>query len=334
MIPRSLMLAGMLGAAVGVPYAVSNAPDGWQDQWGSQWSNWNQTASAPADTTFALGPLAAPNAASPTGPGSNLYQSFAPLEGVYGRSLGELLNWGITKEWVYRNWDRKSTGLADPQLFGIRVPVVTGAAMTDVAGSLSYYFDAQGVLQKIRLHGRSADTTQLVRLAAERFRMSRRTSLSPGDQLFQSVEKNRLRSELRTRPESVLWGTTPHSSFVVDMEVNRPGSNRWVTPPMTPKLDLSGVTAKTNQPRQVAGVPPVPRKRPLGTPVFPSRTVVPDDLRQPTSALTEAEQAAITSTNRVNAMPVSQGSVTNPPVKHDSSLAPLEGYRERFRWPN
>lgn len=318
----------MLGAAVGVPYAVTNAPDNWQDQWG----NWNQTAQAPAETPFTLGQLTAPNSASPTGPGSHLYQSLAPLEGVYGRSLSELLNWGITKEWVYRNWDRKTTGLADPQLFGIRVPAVTGGAMTDVAGSLSYYFDAQGVLQKIRLHGRTADTTQLVRLAGERFGMSRRTSMSPGEQLYQAVEENHLRSELRTRPESVLWGTTPHSSFVVDMEINRPESNRWVTPRAVPRLNLPGLAnTKQDQSPQIAGVP---RRPPPGKPVLPSRSIIPDDSRQPAPVATQAEQVATTdSTNaskgRVQATPVSQA-----PVKHDSSIAPLQGYRERFRWPN
>ena len=215
MLPRPLAMAGLLGAAVGVPYAVSNAPEGLKSPFGGG-------PTAPAIESIA----------PPTG-------SFrgTPLGGVHNVPIQTLLQWGVTKEWVYAHWDRKTTGLADPRLFGVRAPVITGGRMTDVAGAISYYFDDAGVLQRIRLHGRTADTTELVRIAAA-YGMQRRQPRSPGDQLFQAIERRgQVRAQLRTRPEAVLRRADPRSSFLVDFEATRPGSDYWVQPE-TPRIQM------------------------------------------------------------------------------------------------
>ena len=60
-----------------------------------------------------------------------------------------MFRFDVSREWIYQNWDRKSTGLGDPELFGIRVTLITGTQRTDLAGSLTYLFDAQG---KVRAH--------------------------------------------------------------------------------------------------------------------------------------------------------------------------------------
>jgi hypothetical protein len=327
----------MLGAAVGVPYAVHEAPKDWAAPWGA-------AASAPAaprdeQAAGAIDPklLAPPQSSLPGGPGSNVYSSPHPLEGPRNMPLAHALRWDITKEWVYQQWARKSTGLADPTLYGVRVPLVTGARMTDLAGSLSYYFDAQGVLQKIHFHGRTADTTEVARIAAERFGMQRRLAVSPGDQLFQSVEGDRVRSELRTRPEGTLWSTSPHESFLVDLDANRPGGPCWPAPPQT-TLHLPGTAAAATAP---AGSPAGP-----GKPVFPSRSVVPD-------AAGSAAEGSLAGP----ALPKSpEGSVRNLPTDASkgadatggatpvgsfraadaagNDLKPLVNYRDRFRWPD
>ncbi len=131
----------------------------------------------------------------------------------------------ITKEWIYQRWARKSTGLADPELFGIRVPLVTGTGMSDLAGSLSYYFNAQGQVQHISFRGRTGDTTQLIQLLTSRYRLKQMPA-APGEQLYQVLRRGRVQSELRTRPEAILWSTSPHNSFLVSLELERPGSNR------------------------------------------------------------------------------------------------------------
>lgn len=324
MITRPLAMAGVLGAAVGVPYVMTEKPDlvgGFlpnSQQQVTQQAESPQVIPATIDTGL-------------YGPGAEVYRAPAPIEGYRGQPLSALLRWDITKEWVYRNWDRKSTGLAELGLFGVRAPIVTGTRMTDIAGTISYYFDNNGLLQKIRLHGTTADTTELVHLAATSFGMQRRSSIQTGNQLFQATEKNnQIRNELRTETQSVLWSTSPHTSFMVDLEVNRPGTSHWVTkrllpPPQLASLPTAGEQARLNQPPT--------SNQPEGKPIFPARSIVPDaTLQNPSATAPSAEAAA---ENAAAAAPAaSANSSALEPVDVSNDIKPLDSYRDRFRWPN
>ncbi|MEM6656204.1 MAG: DUF6690 family protein, partial [Planctomycetota bacterium] len=230
MTPRPVLLTGMLGAAVAGPMVATNLPPEWQ----GQPSPGHVTQSVVASNDFPIAPTTPP-ATQLQHNGSLIYRSPAPLEGSFV-SIGDALRLDVSRQWVYARWARKSTGLADPELFGVRAPLVTGSQMHDIAGAVSYYFDGNGVVQRLRFHGRTADTTQLVSLVQQRFGMSPQPA-GPGEQLYQVQSRRGVESELRTRPEAVLWGTSPHTSFVVDLEVNRPGSGRLVARPK-PTLSL------------------------------------------------------------------------------------------------
>ncbi|MEM8865739.1 MAG: DUF6690 family protein, partial [Planctomycetota bacterium] len=149
-------------------------------------------------------------------------------------------------------------GLADPGLFGVRVPVVTGTSMTDLAGSISYYFNPDGQVDKLRFHGRTADTTAIMAIAQSHFGMQPQRPVA-GEQLMRTFASGKVLCELRTRPEPVLWSTSPHDSFLVDLEVNRPGSGRFVEQrPLTPNLPQHPEPAAPAQPPQTAASPPQP----------------------------------------------------------------------------
>lgn len=319
-----MALAGVLGAAAGGPYLLSQANNGaLQNPWGAP-APPAATAAGPADP--AVNPLGAnphrpPDTGFRGGPGSNVYESPASLVGPVGIPLEQAMDWGVDKNWVYRHWARKSTGLSDPSLFGVRVPLVTGSGMTDVAGSLSYYFDAAGVLQRMTLHGRTADTSRIVGLATSRFGMTPAAG-SPGDQVFQAVENKSLRGVLRTRPEGTLWATSPHGSFTVDLDVTRPGSP-YVARALTPRLDIPSATP-----------PPPPRlaeaKNPNEglSPVFPSQGVVPDGQPVDPKATAAADPNAVGGPPTPKMPEFGAPGAAPPPA-----LKPLDGYRERFRWP-
>jgi hypothetical protein len=174
-------------------------------------------------------------------PGSQIYASPAPLEGTPRLAMENVFRFDLTKEWIYSHWARKSTGLSDGELFGVRVPLVTGTGMGDLAGSLTYYFDAQGQVQHIAFRGRTGDTTRLVAFLAQNYKFQRVAPVA-GEQLFQVAGSGGVQSELRTRPESVLWATAPHSSFAVELELARPGSKR-ILPPRGPSLQIPPVAA-------------------------------------------------------------------------------------------
>ncbi|MEO1497696.1 MAG: DUF6690 family protein [Planctomycetota bacterium] len=315
---RNLAMVGLLGAAVGGPYVVSQSPS-WSPAWGP-----NTPVSQQVGQTVNPSLLARPSAEAPRGPGSEVYRRPAPFEGRIQRSLNEVLRWEITKGWVFRSWDRKSTGLADSELFGVRVPVVTGRGMADVAGALSYYFDSQGTLQRIRLVGTTADTNGVAHLAATRFGLRRRVSASPGDQLFQAEENGQVRSQLRTRPEAVLWGTSPHNSFRIELEANRPGSPFWVRA-QQPPLDLPPAATTTNP--STAGPQVMPND---GQPVFPPRSVVPDDV----GAATATVPATVSQPPPAGPATTASQAPSVTPTKSDGDIEPLDSYRNRFRWPD
>lgn len=294
--PRPMILAGILGAAVGVPYLVDK-----QDTW---LPRGNPSAVAPNDVaaTPALPQFVPPTLPMPEGPGSHLYTSPAPLEGIPATSLAEVLRFDVSKEWVYSRWARKSTGLADPELFGIRVPLVSGTRLTDVAGSLTYYFSATGQVEKITLVGKTADTTELVNLLVRQYGFEPQVPLVPGEQLFQVKSRKRVKGELRTWPESILWSTSPHDSFSIELEMIHPESNRYVSRPL-PRLDIPPDPGPSSQP-----------STPAGRGVFPPEKAVPATTVSQSTSVAPAPAAG----------DASGGGVKIPP----------KGSKPVLRWPN
>jgi hypothetical protein len=229
MIPRSLAMPTLLAASVAVPYVATNAPE-WRQQWNAP-SAATATANglAPVQSSV-LDPAGAQRAAElavpPVGPNPMLYPNAAPLEGMPGYPLAEVLRMDVTKEWVYQRWPRKSTSLAELDLYGVRVPLVTGTQLQDVAGSLTYYFTPEGRVQLIRFRGTTGDTTQLVAIVTQRFGLQRQPVLAAGEQLYQVRDGDNVLSSLRTRPAPVLWASSPHDSFTVELDLQDPTSAR------------------------------------------------------------------------------------------------------------
>jgi hypothetical protein len=144
-------------------------------------------------------------------------------------AIEQVLRFDLTKDWVYQHWARKSTGMSFANLFGVRVPLVTGTTIADLAGSLTYYFDANGQVQHITFTGRTGDTSRLIAFLVQNYKFHRSTAPA-GEQLFQVTGDSGVISELRTRPESVLWSTSPHNSFTIELELARPGTTRVLAP--------------------------------------------------------------------------------------------------------
>ena len=106
----------------------------------------------------------------------------------------------ITPEWVVARWPTASTGLAQLQLEGYRVPLVTGTAQQDLAGSLTYYFNAEQRLQQITFIGTSGDPRPLIGLLVARFHLTRRLANDPGLVLYEAVrDNNKVASTLQIR---------------------------------------------------------------------------------------------------------------------------------------
>jgi hypothetical protein len=257
------MLATLLGASIGVPYYVSRSTPGPDSTappaagQNSSWSSWfnSGTKTNPAFSPPPLMPSTTSSATSSYPPSQPAYPSTATPAALTGleniqpgdatryHRIQDVFRFDVSKEWVYQNWDRKSTGLGDPELFGIRVALITGTERTALAGSLTYLFDAQGRLEHISFRGRTADTTPLVQFLTQRYQFERMEGPA-GEQLYQVRSGSSVYSELRTRPESVLLEAAPNGSIGVVLELGRPGSNRPLQPPV-PHLDIPEVASQT-----------------------------------------------------------------------------------------
>lgn len=247
MIPRKLAVPTLLAASVAIPYGATNAP-----QWAQQWRGTLTAATAktsptnPAGTPAQMWPRsAAALAASPQGPNATLFPTHTPLEGIQTYSLGDVLRMDVSKEWVYQRWPRKSTALAELDLFGVRVPLVTGTKLYDLAGSLTYFFGADGRVKRISFRGHTGDTTQVVSLVAQRFGLQPQPTPVVGEQLLQVRRGEDVLSELRTHPAPVLWESSPHDSFSVELELQDPTARPLKRPASAASSPAATPTAST-----------------------------------------------------------------------------------------
>jgi hypothetical protein len=245
MFSRSLTVPTLLAASVAVPYVATNAPE-WKQQWNTPTAAGSLNAPPLLGNDVLQRPV--PSTTMPGGPGSTLFPTQAPLEGTPAVSLSEVFRLDVTKDWVYARWPRKTTALAELDLYGVRVPLVTGSQLTDLAGSLTYYFGPEGRVRLISFRGRTGDTTQIVQLVMQRFGLQPQPSLLAGEQLFQIRDGEKVLSSLRTRPAPVLWASSPHDSFSVELDLQDPATARPLaqTLPPLPAPAMPPLAAQAN----------------------------------------------------------------------------------------
>ncbi len=126
------------------------------------------------------------NIAGPAAPGTPA----AGRSSVRVQDASSVFNFQITPEWIVAHWPAVSTGLAQLQLEGYRVPLVTGTAQHDLAGSLTYYFNAEQKLQKITFIGTTGNPQPLIGLLTTRFHLTRRLVNDPGLVVYEAVHYN------------------------------------------------------------------------------------------------------------------------------------------------
>jgi hypothetical protein len=260
---RPLMVATLLGASIGVPYAVSHTSkqmNGAASPATAGSSNWSGSHSQSPFTSSPMPYASSPSLGQTTPVSNHGTAAGGPSgAGTLGQTPGgrthysaiqQVFRFDLSREWIYQNWDRKSTGLGDPSMYGIRVPLVTGTGMTDLAGSLTYDFNAQGQVEHIAFRGRTADTTAIVQYLVQTYRFQRMEAPA-GEQLYQVRSGNDVYSEFRSRPEPVLNTNSPHGSFAVVIELGRPGLNRPLVP-QTPKLEVPPAPPSATPPQAAA----------------------------------------------------------------------------------
>ena len=134
--------------------------------------------------------------------------------------LREVLRFDIVPGWLPQRFARVSTVTSNVQMDGVRVPLITGTQSKDIAGSLTYYFDASQALKRINLHGLAGDPTSLAALMVQFYQLKPEQSL--GGQLFTTRWNNRVTSVMHIAPAPIIYAGADHSKYIVFLELNQP----------------------------------------------------------------------------------------------------------------
>jgi hypothetical protein len=135
--------------------------------------------------------------------------------------LTEAIRFDIHPNWVYQRWPRVSQVRAADGSVGMRVPLVTGTRLDDLTGSLTYFFDERQQVQRIDLQGHTGDPRRLVDLGVRYLRLKPEANRNAG--MYVQRWNGEPTSVLRISHSPVATAVDPHSRFLVQMEINRPG---------------------------------------------------------------------------------------------------------------
>lgn len=188
---------------------------------------WSKITDSGASDSSANAPGKKPNA-GPAKPDVDkaLLAGKLPLPGLEGapvHDLAEVLRFDVSPGWVVARWPRVSTGLAQLQLQGYRVPLVTGTARDDLAGALTYYFNPRQEMQRLTFHGTTGDARKLVHLVTTRYGLARRLTNDPGMFLYERQAANgEAKSFLWIRPAAVVKANDPLGRLEVALLLERP----------------------------------------------------------------------------------------------------------------
>jgi len=153
--------------------------------------------------------------------GQSQYQGTG--QGIVGSpvtDLREVMRFDITPDWVMNRFSRVSTVLAELRLKALRVPIVTGTRVDDLAGTLTYYFDGQDRLQRVSMHAFTGDPERLVGSMTQHYGMQQEPNLEAG--IYTKRWNGMPVHFLRLTRSSVVYADALHQKFTVFLELNQP----------------------------------------------------------------------------------------------------------------
>jgi len=95
------------------------------------------------------------------------------------QNFAEIFRFDLTPNHVMKRWQQVSASLRHLDLQGYRVPLVTGIDDTDLAGSLTYYFDPRQRLRRITFVGTTGNPLRLTHFVTQRFGFHRVVNQDP-----------------------------------------------------------------------------------------------------------------------------------------------------------
>jgi hypothetical protein len=207
---------------------VSQSPADVQEPWSTYFQTSTGYDARPSSGDPAINAMAA-------SPGRGGADPFSPpnpsVEQTPIVSLAEILRFDITPEWVMSRFPRVTTQLSELNLDGLRVPLITGSTPSDLAGTLTYYFDRYKRLQRVSIHATVGDPSRYSYELRQAYRMSPEASL--GGDLYVIRWNSKPVSLLYVSPASVVYADSLYGRYQLFLELNQAGMNYGLSPEAT-----------------------------------------------------------------------------------------------------
>lgn len=204
MLRTTLLSVLGLVLAAGGPWAYDQASTYW---------NSSSSASTPAPPK----PRADEESRTP------LIAAALPTDAAPNYALADVFRFDVTPHEVLTRWPRVSTGMGQLQLLGYRVLLVSGTAEHDLAGSLTYYFDAQQRCQRIAFYGTTGNPEQIVGLLTQRFRFTRKVLNAPGALVYEVPDEyGPAKSVLQMQSADIIKQAEPYRRYKLSLVIERP----------------------------------------------------------------------------------------------------------------
>lgn len=235
MFRRTVMFWTAAAASFGVPYGIydPNVRETVTSYWNKASdlvpSGQAESAEAPTASIPAVGEGNTASASSAVPQIGNMPIGKPAAAPVF-QDFSHFINFNATPRWIMETWPRVSTTLSDLHYEGMRVPLVSGSGIDDIAGSLTYYFDQDKQLQRITFHGTTGDERRLVSMLTQYYKFEAEPSVAGS--LYMVKWNGDPVSVLRVEPAPVINQNLPHTRLKIDLEINRPSRYYSLSPEM------------------------------------------------------------------------------------------------------
>jgi hypothetical protein len=229
MFTRKVMLPVVLAAAAGAPFVYSKnmgqkAKEGFRSVVSYLTTDAAPDSHYPSEFSFG------PRAEDPS----------LPLDaGFVGPPCGdfnEVFRADVSPDWVTQRWPRITTVTAESGLEGLRVPLMTGTKIDDLAGTLTYYFNAQHQVQRLAFDGFTGDDRRLLAALTQVYGLQSEPTLHAG--MYVTRWNGQPTSVMRVSRAPVITTATAHAQYHLQLELNRPSHSYGLSPDFQKLIQL------------------------------------------------------------------------------------------------
>jgi len=140
------------------------------------------------------------------------------VSGPQVQDFAEIFRFDLTPNHVMEKWQQVSASLRHLDLQGYRVPLVTGIDDTDLAGSLTYYFDPRQRLRRITFVGTTGNPLRLTHFITQQYGFRRVVNQDPRRESYTGGSK--LGGYYTITPMELIDRDESHANFSIDLRID------------------------------------------------------------------------------------------------------------------